>query len=141
MLVGLFTIGHVSGKIQTRLNSLYQSCFQMGIYRNRNQFINCNIFVTQEPMQNFGILGQLLKIPPLSAQKCHSAGGRGVPKFLFVRSPCIISERYDNPIWDFRYGTKEKESGIIPKIVAYLSLLRWSHALHSDQNTLYKFIS
>ena len=29
-------------------------------------------------------LRQLLKILPFSAQKCHSVGGRGVPKFVVV---------------------------------------------------------
>ena len=33
-------------------------------------------------IQSFGTLGQLLKIPTLSAQICHSAGGRGGPQFL-----------------------------------------------------------
>ena len=50
----------------------------------------------------FGTLGQHLKIHPFSA---HSPGGRGVPEFLFlvgiflflfVRSPCNISDPYDN---------------------------------------------
>ena len=57
-------------------------------------------------MQNFGILEQLWKIAPLCAQKCHSAAVRGSPCFfviaiiilLLVRSPCKISEPYDNPI-------------------------------------------
>jgi hypothetical protein len=31
----------------------------------------------------FGTLGQLLKIPPFSAKKCHSAGGRVGPDFFF----------------------------------------------------------
>ena len=40
-----------------------------------------------------------------------------------VRSPCKISEPYDNPVCDFNNGgkKKKKKSGIIPKIVAYLS--------------------
>ena len=37
---------------------------------------------TTVPMQNFRILEQLLKIPPLSARKCHSARGRGGPRFV-----------------------------------------------------------
>jgi hypothetical protein len=57
----------------------------------------------------FGTIGQLLKIPTLSAQKCHSAGGRrgpwilygvGILVFLWVRSPCKISEPYDN-FWKY----------------------------------------
>ena len=32
---------------------------------------------------SFGTLGQLFKIPPFSAQKSHSAGGRGVPEIFF----------------------------------------------------------
>ena len=31
---------------------------------------------------SFGTLGPPLKIPPFSAQKCHSAGGRGGPRFF-----------------------------------------------------------
>jgi hypothetical protein len=34
-------------------------------------------------IRSFGNLGQLFKIPLLSAQICHSAGGRGVPRFFF----------------------------------------------------------
>ena len=59
-------------------------------------------------MQNFGILGQLLKLPPLSAQKCHSVGGRGVPNFfligiiifLSVKGPNKMSEPYVSLLWD-----------------------------------------
>ena len=32
----------------------------------------------------------------------------GILIFLWVRSPCKISEPYNNNFWDFRYGT-EKE--------------------------------
>ena len=42
----------------------------------------------------------------------------GIIIFLLVRSPCKILEPYDNPFWDFSNG---RESGIIPKKVAYLS--------------------
>ena len=44
---------------------------------------------------------------------------------------------YDNPLWDFSDGgRKDKKKKVkIPKIVAYLSLLRWSHALRSDQDS------
>ena len=35
-------------------------------------------------IRSFGTLGQLFKIPPLSAQICHSAGGRGGPRFIFL---------------------------------------------------------
>ena len=57
-------------------------------------------------IQSFGTLGQLLKIPPFSA---HSAVGRGgslnfvlvgIRLFLWVRSPCKISESYDN-FWKY----------------------------------------
>ena len=34
--------------------------------------------------RSFGTLGQLFKIPPLSAQTCHSAVGRGGPKIRFL---------------------------------------------------------
>ena len=58
---------------------------------------------------SFGTLGQLLKIPPFSAQKSHSAGGGGGPQifwgvgiliFLLLRSPCKIAKPYDNPFWE-----------------------------------------
>ena len=51
-----------------------------------------------------GTIRQFFKIPTLSAQKCHSAGGRVGPRifcligiliFLLLRSPCKISESYD----------------------------------------------
>ena len=47
-----------------------------------------------------------------------------------------MSEPYDNPFWDINNGARkeEKKSGKIPKIVAYQSLLCWSHTLRSDQN-------
>ena len=81
-------------------------------------------------MPSFGTLGQLLKLPTFSTQKCHSAGGRGGPRFFFIgilifmllRSPCKNLKTYDNP-----------KNLRRPKIVAYLSLLCWSHALRSDQ--------
>ena len=55
-------------------------------------------------MQNFGILGQLLKIPLLSAQKCHSAGGRGGPRFVVVDwNPNIFVTyaNFRNPLTNF----------------------------------------
>ena len=77
---------------------------------------------------------------PLSALKCHSAGVGpriifliGILIFLLLRSPCKISQPYDNPFWDFSKGGAKKKINL-PIIVAYLSLLRWSHALRSDQN-------
>ena len=59
---------------------------------------NAHIFVTQGIMPCFRTLEQLFKIPPLSAQICHSTGG--ILIFLLLRSPCKISEPYDNPLWD-----------------------------------------
>ena len=96
------------------------------------------------------------------------------PEFLFllVRSPCKISEPYDNPFWGFNNGGKKKKSAVIlPEERGYIvgrarlysrksavilseergyipgrvrlyfctensglpKLLRWSHALRSDQ--------
>jgi hypothetical protein len=72
-------------------------------------------------MQNFGIIGRLLKIPHLSAQECHSAGVGGVSYFwgigilicLLLRSLGKISEPYDNPFWDFSNdGLKKKKKRI-----------------------------
>ena len=86
-------------------------------------------------IRSFGALGQLFKIPPLSAQKCHSAGGRGVPEFFVcVRSPSKTSEPYNNPLWDFSYDVKKEERSLITKNCGLPNLLRWSHALRSDQN-------
>ena len=54
---------------------------------------------------SFETLWQLFKIPPFSAQKSHSARGRGVPQILFwvgilmvwlLRSPCKIVKPYNN---------------------------------------------
>ena len=99
-------------------------------------------------MQNFGTLQQFLNLPPLSPQICHSAGGRGGPRFFFigilifllVRSLCKNLKPYDNPFWDFSNGGKSGNGWKkIPKIVVYLSLLRWSHALRSDQKTYLSF--
>ena len=39
---------------------------------------------------SFGTLGQLFKIPPFSAHKSHSAGGRGVPKCCCCWNPNIF---------------------------------------------------
>jgi hypothetical protein len=41
-------------------------------------------------IQSFGTIGQLLKSPPLSAQKCQSAGHRGGPEFFFDRNPTVF---------------------------------------------------
>ena len=48
-------------------------------------------------MHNFEILGQLLKIPPLSARKCHSAGSSGVPEYLFYIEIPV------NPVPEFQF--------------------------------------
>ena len=42
-------------------------------------------------------------------------------------------EPYYNPFLDFRYGGEKKEEEKLAKIVAYISLHCWSHALRSDQ--------
>ena len=73
-------------------------------------------------MPSFGSLGQLLKLPPFSAKKCHSAGGKGGPRiffligiliFMLLRSPCKNLKPYDNPFWDFsnsgKSGKKSKK--------------------------------
>ena len=73
---------------------------------------------TRAEIRSFRILGQLLKLPPLSAQKCHSAGIGGGPQFLLfigilifllLRNPCKISEPYDNPFWGFEQRRREKK--------------------------------
>ena len=51
-----------------------------------------------------------------------------------ICQPCKILEPYDNSFWGFEKRWQEEKKKIkIPKIVAYLSLLLWSHALLSDQ--------
>ena len=46
-------------------------------YKHLHQPLRCHI-------RSFGTLGQIFKIPPLSAQICHSAGSRGgVPNHFF----------------------------------------------------------
>ena len=57
----------------------------------------------------------------------------GILIFLILMRACKILEPYNNPFWDFNNRGEKKKSGIIPKIVAYLSLLHWSHALRSYQ--------
>ena len=67
-----------------------------------------------------------------------------MPMHVSAESPSNISpnpsevifevyEPYNNPFWDFRNGGEKKKRGIIPKILPFLSLLRWSHALSLDQ--------
>jgi hypothetical protein len=94
-------------------------------------------------ISGFESLGQLFKIPPLSAKKSHSAGGRGVPDlfwvgiitFLLLRSPCKISKPYDNPSGRISNepGRGERETNAIYS--GHLRLCqqpRAAHALHSD---------
>ena len=54
-------------------------------------------------------------------------------------------EPYNNPFWGFSNGgeskSEKKRKILISKIVAYLILLRWSHALRSDQNYLFKALA
>jgi hypothetical protein len=97
-------------------------------------------------MQNLGTLQQFLNFSP---QICESAGGWGVPKFFFIgilifmllRSPCKNLKPYDNPFWGFEQRWREEKKIDLPKIVAYLSLLCWSHGLRSDENSgLAKFL-
>ena len=70
---------------------------------------------------------------------------------MLLRSQCKNLKPYDNRFWDFSNDGEVKfcneNSGLpkfaplvartslgpIPNIVAYLSLLLWSHALRSDQ--------
>jgi hypothetical protein len=50
-----------------------------------------------QPLQSHilscGTIGQLFKIPPFSAQKPHSAGGRGGPPIFFLVGILIFEER------------------------------------------------
>ena len=57
---------------------------------------------------------------------------------MLLWSPCKNLKPYDNPFWDFNKvgannNNNNKKRNNLPKIVAYLSLLRWLHALLSDQ--------
>ena len=74
-------------------------------------------------------------------------GKKSIPKkdfFVVDKYPNIFANwkpiqffgPYDNPLWDLNNGcAKEKNNkrNNLPKIVAYLSLRRWSHKLCSDQ--------
>ena len=86
--------------------------------------------IQQSPLRHFFSLS-FRKIILFSGQKLHSVGERGglqiflfngILIFLLLRSPCKISESYDNPFWDFSNGGEKKMWKIhLPKIVAYLS--------------------
>ena len=70
-------------------------------------------------------------IPPTCPPKNHIVQGVG-------GSPYKNLKPYDKPFWDFTNGgeNNKKKRINLPKLVAYLSLLRWSHALRSDQKLL-----
>ena len=64
--------------------------------------ISPNPSLIRRHMQSFGTPSQLFKIPPLSTQKMHSAGGRGGPRnvfwggiliFLLLRTLCKAGQR------------------------------------------------
>ena len=48
-------------------------------------------------IQSFGIIGQLLKIPPLCTQKSHIAGKRGIHNFVCVCGNLIFCAKFHNP--------------------------------------------
>jgi hypothetical protein len=94
-------------------------------------------------IRSFRTLGQFFKIPPLSAQICHSAGGRGGPRNLFCigiliflwlahakfRNPCcLLSGR--------QVRTSEERRKIMPSIVAiYVYASSQGHRTHSAQTS------
>jgi hypothetical protein len=105
----------------------------------------------RSPWKFWKFLQQFLKIPTCPP-KYMTVWGEGwspnsfwvgILLFLLVRSPrlffmligIIIFMLLKGP-WDFgNGGEKNKKKRInLPKIVAYLSLLRWFHALRSDQH-------
>jgi hypothetical protein len=58
------------------------------------------------------------------------------PNIFANWKPINFSGPYDNPLWDLNNGcanNKNNKRNNLPKIVAYLSLRRWSHKLRSDQ--------
>ena len=79
-------------------------------------FVNCilyNVLIKKNAqIQNIYLpnpLGQVFKIPPFSARKSHSEGGRGGPLdylfswiqlFLLLRSACKIPNTYDKSFWE-----------------------------------------
>ena len=81
-------------------------------------------------MQSFRTQGQLLKIPPLSAQIYHSLGGRGgSPIFWGVDGKRLITNNSGLPKllrWSHAFRSDQKSG--LPK------LLRWSQALRTDRN-------
>ena len=77
---------------------------------------------------------QFLNFSPLSPQICDSAGG--ILIFMYLGAQAKILNPTTTPSGILLMAAGESESGIIHKIVAYLSLLCWSHALHSDQHSI-----
>ena len=60
----------------------------------------------------------------------------GIPIFMLLRSPCQKLKPYNNPFWGFeqRYqDNKITTRRLITKNSGLPKLLRWSHALRSDQ--------
>jgi hypothetical protein len=77
-------------------------------HRHYQKFFGTHVFrvtfkhLTQPQLRShiwcFGTLGQLLKIPPLVCpNKYNSAGGVGVPIFLFLRASCQVL----GPFWNY----------------------------------------
>ena len=48
-----------------------------------------------------------------------------------------MSEPYDNPLWDFSNGVKKEEIRLFTKNSGLPKLLRWSHALFSNQKLIF----
>jgi hypothetical protein len=98
---------------------------------------------------SFGPLGQIFKIPPFSAQKSHSAGGRGVPEFFEGWNPNIFfylgaHAKLQNPttapsgrISNEPGERKEEreENAIYSGHLRLCQQPRAAHALRSDQNS------
>jgi hypothetical protein len=97
-------------------------------------------------MPSFGNPRTTFEITPLCASKYSIV--RGVGGFLncfldwnwkYNRSPCKISEPYDNPFWDFSNGGKSKKINL-PKIVAYLSCSAGRKYVYRKNEKLYRLI-
>ena len=84
-----------------------------------------------EPQDNFG------KYPPLSAKIQHGVGGSrfffiGILIFRLIRSPCKISEQYDNLFWQKSKGLRRKKKKK-EKYYVHACSPRAAHALRSDK--------
>ena len=83
-------------------------------------------------MQNFGTLGQLFKIPPCPPKNVRVWGGKGGRIFFELGAHVKCPNPMTTPSGILVTEVRRRRSGRL--IRGQPRLLRWSHALHSDQN-------